>query len=201
VAGTFHTAFVADKPDHDAVRLHDRGLRVSPPARVPAEAVNRFVAGLQVLVDRLGLDGAWLHVEGRVRADGRVGLIEVNPRPGGGLYPAAIRHKSGVSPIEVALDLALGDPPTPAAAGHDDLLAIVPVEAGAVGVVHSYTTADELRAVDGVVDAYVIDGYRVSTVDKENFFAAVMVTGRDEAELRDRTAKALAVMDFSVSAN
>ncbi|MFC0542588.1 ATP-grasp domain-containing protein [Kutzneria chonburiensis] len=199
VDGRFHPAFVADKPDHDSVRLHDRGLRVSPPVRVPADAVNRFVHGLQALVDQLGLDRTWLHAEGRVGPDGRIGLIEVNPRPGGGLYPAAIRHRSGVDPIEVSLDLALGNRLPPSAAGHDDLLAIVPVEAGSVGVVRCRTTADELRAIDGVMDAYVIDGYQVSSVDKENFFAAVMVTGRDEQELRQRAANALAALDFTVT--
>jgi biotin carboxylase len=198
VAGKFASVFVADKPDHDTVRLHDRGLRMSPPARVSAEAVDRFVTDLQVLVTRLGLDGAWLHVEGRVAADGRVGLIEVNPRPGGGLYPAAIRHRSGLDPIEVSLSLALGDPPPPAAAGHDGALGIVPVEPETLGVVRSRTTAADLRDVEGVVDAYVIDGYRVSTAAKENFFAAVMVTGRDEGELRRRAADALAIMDYQV---
>jgi biotin carboxylase len=199
VAGKFETVFVADKPDHDKVRLRDRGLRISPPVRVPADAVAHFVADLRALVNRLGLDSAWLHVEGRAGADGRTGLIEVNPRPGGGLYAAAIRHRTGVDPIEVSLSLALGAPLPAAVAGHDGALAMVPLEAGALGVVDCCTTASELRRFPGVVDAYVIDGYQVSTLDKENFFAAVMVTGRDERELRELASDALAAMDYRVS--
>ncbi|WP_329057953.1 ATP-grasp domain-containing protein [Amycolatopsis sp. NBC_01480] len=199
IAGRFEPVFVADKPDHDTVRLRDRGLRMSPPLRIPAETVAGFVADLQVLVSGLGLDSAWLHVEGRLGAGGRAGLIEVNPRPGGGLYPSAIRHRTGVDPIELSLSLALGTALPVAASGHDDALAIVPLDAEALGVVDCRTTAAELRRLPGVVDAYVIDGYRVSTLDKENFFAAVMVTGRDERQLRERASGALAIMDYRVS--
>jgi biotin carboxylase len=199
LAGKFKDVFVADKPDHDTVRLHDRGLRVSPPLRVTPGAVSRFVKELQVLVTQLGLDAVWLHVEGRAGARGRVGLIEVNPRPGGGLYTAAIRHRSGLDPIEFSLSLAVGDPDPPAVHGHEDALAIVPVDAGTLGVVDCRTTASELRNIHGVLDACVIDGYHVSTLARENFFAWVMVTGRDEGELRSRAAEALAAIDYRVS--
>ncbi|MDI5961122.1 ATP-grasp domain-containing protein [Streptantibioticus silvisoli] len=200
LGGRFTTVFVADKPDHDSVRLRDRGLRTSPPARVPDQAVTRFVGELQVLVTRLGLDGVWLHVEGRVADGGRVGLIEINPRPGGGLYTAAIKHRTGIDPIEVSLDMALGAAPAPAEGVRNaDPIAIVPVGAEALGVVHCRTTAAELREVEGVLDAYVINGYRVSTLAKENFFAAVMVTGRDEQQLRERVADALAILTYEVS--
>ena len=198
--GTFTSVFVADKPDHDAVRLHDRGLRISPPVRVPAEVVARFVEDLRILLSRLGLDGVWLHVEGRMTERGRAGLIEINPRPGGGLYAAAIKHCTGIDPIEAALDMAIGVPPGPGHRGQGGAVAIVPVEAGTTGIVHCRTTVGDLLAVEGVVDAYIIDGYRVSTLAKENFFAAVMVTGRDEAEMRRRAAGALAVLDYTVSA-
>lgn len=104
-----------------------------------------------------------------------------------------------MDPIELSLSLALGTALPVAASGHDDALAIVPLDAEALGVVDCRTTAAELRRLPGVVDAYVIDGYRVSTLDKENFFAAVMVTGRDERQLRERASGALAIMDYRVS--
>ncbi|MCA1221466.1 ATP-grasp domain-containing protein [Streptomyces sp. 8L] len=198
LGGTFSSVLVADKPDHDSVRLHDRGLRISPPVRVPPEAVVRFLAELQTLLTRIGLDGVWLHVEGRMADHDRAGLIEINPRPGGGLYPAAIRHRGGIDPIEVALDLALGAPPDRGRGRSTDAVAIVPVEADRTGTVHCRTTVAELLAVDGVLDAYIIDDYRVSTLSKENFFAAVMVTGRDEEDLRKHADAALAVLDYVV---
>lgn len=196
--GSFTPVFVADKPDHDASRLHDRGLRISPPVRLPAAAVDRFVADLRTLITHIGLDGVWLHVEGRVREDGRPGLIEINPRPGGGLYAAAIRFRAGLDPIAVALSLAIGEQPPTTHPGREDPLALVPVAADALGRVECSTTAAALRGLPGVIDAYVINGYRVTTLDKENFFAAVAVTGRDEAELRARAAAAVAAIDFQV---
>ena len=198
LGGGFVSLFVADKPDHDSARLHDRGLRISPPVRVPIDAVAGFLEDLQILLSQLGLDGVWLHVEGRMAERGRAGLIEINPRPGGGLYAAAIKYCTGVDPIEAALDLAVGVAPGPNHRTRGNPVAIVPVEADRPGVVDCRTTVADLLAVNGVVDAYIIDRYRVSTLAKENFFAAVMVTGRDEAELRRHAADALAVVDYTV---
>lgn len=198
--GEFTAVFVADKPDHDAVRLRDRGLRIAPPSIVPAEAVDRFVDQLNVLIAQLGVDRTWLHVEGRADDRGRVSLIEVNPRPGGGLYAAAIRHATGVEPLELSLSLALGDEVPQVGPRNGEIIAIVPVDANEIGTVRSRTRLADMLAVDGVIDAYIIDNYRVTSLARENFFAGVMVTGRDVSELRRRAADALSVLDYEVVA-
>ncbi|MBS2547855.1 ATP-grasp domain-containing protein [Catenulispora sp. NL8] len=196
--GEFVSVFVADKPDHDSARLHDRGLRISPPTGVSADSIARFLAELQILLSALSLDGVWLHIEGRMADRKRAGLIEINPRPGGGLYPAAIRHRTGVDPVEAALDLAIGSAPETGHGGLSAPVAIVPVEADVPGIVHCRTTVADLLALDGVVDAYIIDGYRVTSLAKENFFAAVMVTGQGEEELRKHASTALSVLDYQI---
>lgn len=200
VDGHFEPVLIADKIDQPEDCLRDHGLRVCPPIRaLPTAAVAGFVADLRRLLAELGVDRLWLHVEARVQAGQRAILIEANPRPGGGLYPAAIAHHTGVDPLRMSVAMALGDSlPASQRPPRSELVAMVPFDAPALGVVHCMTTVAELVKIPGVIDAYVIDGYRVSSLVKENFFAGVLVVGADEAELRSAAAAAAVALVFQV---
>jgi hypothetical protein len=196
LAGEFRGLFEVEKDEHDEERLHDAGVMVSPPQR-PAvrDAAVRLTALLSRLATRLELDRCWLHVEGRVRADGSIELIEINTRPGGGVYPPAIRHATGIDPIETGVLMALPDglaatgafePVRPAEPG---LLGLMALEAYELGTVRCAISTAELRALPGVLAGYVINDFRVTDLDHENFFGFALVTGADRAALAAAAAR------------
>ncbi|MEV7211964.1 ATP-grasp domain-containing protein [Kitasatospora cineracea] len=208
VAGRFTGALVVEKPDHDGALLHDAGLLVSPPQdpRVAAGAEH-----LIALVDRvcaeLALDHGWLHVEGRARADGTAELIEINPRPGGGTYRSAVRHATGTDPVAALVRMALpgGWVPPAAEAGRSAearlLFGMLPVEARAVGRVVAETTGADLTALPGVLDGYVLDGYRVESLDGENFFSMTLFTADDLPALRAISDRVRSTLRFRVESD
>ncbi|HST86250.1 MAG TPA: ATP-grasp domain-containing protein [Kineosporiaceae bacterium] len=186
--GAFTPVLVVSKPGFDEERHHDAGILFSPPVGLEADTVQQFCADLEMLAKSIGVDGAWWHAEGRVRAGGRPALIEINPRPGGRLHIEAARRRTGVDPIEVLIDGALGVRPRAtelaAGAGNGDQIGLVNVEPRELGIVRLQTTAADLLALPGVVDVMLIDGFRVESLDEENFFLTVMVQAPTVAEVR-----------------
>lgn len=184
--GRFHGLVAFEKAEHDEELLHDAGLSVSPPQdpRV-VSGLDRLVTVVGELCRHLDFSSGWLHVEGRVLADGTVELVEVNPRPGGGTHLAAIRHLTGIDPVSALVRMALPggwslpDGPLVRSSRTRALLGMVPIDVRAVGRVVARTSRTDLLAVPGVLDGYVIDGYRVESLDAENFFAQAVFTADD----------------------
>ncbi|MFJ6619800.1 acetyl-CoA carboxylase biotin carboxylase subunit family protein [Kitasatospora sp. NPDC091335] len=204
VGGRFHPVLAVEKPEHDEIRHHDAGLRIHPPQQDHVrEGVRVLSATIGALCADLGLDQLWLHVEGRATPDGRTELVEINPRPGGGMYPTVIRESSGIDPFETVVSMSLGDFTVPAE--RPDPLRALPIigwvdlEAEELGTVDVRTTEDDLRALAGVIDAEVVDGYRVTSLEKENYFLRFVITADSEAQLRARTATVLSTLDFRIA--
>ncbi|MGW2864438.1 ATP-grasp domain-containing protein [Streptomyces sp. NPDC001205] len=201
--GRFVPLLSVEKTEHDEARHHDAGLRIAPPpsdlVRRGARQLTRTVGALCVA---LGLQGSWLHVEGRVREDGTCELIEINPRPGGGLYRIATQHTCGIDPIELSVRMALGEELDiglleKPAADHDLLVALLPFEADRVGTLVSATPLDELKLLPGVVDGYQFEGFRVTSMDQENFFTEVLITAESVAGLREIAQQVRGAFTFS----
>ncbi|HEV2345903.1 MAG TPA: hypothetical protein VGS97_17525 [Actinocrinis sp.] len=74
------------------------------------------------------------------------------------------------------------------------------VEADELGIVEINTTEDDLRALPGVIDAGVVNGYQISSPDKENFFIRFAVTAESLRQLRTRVATALSTLDYRITA-
>jgi biotin carboxylase len=205
VGGRFHSVLAVEKPDHDNIRHHDSGLLVHPPqldhvregVRVLSETINTLCADLR-------LDQLWLHFEGRSAEDGRTELIEINPRPGGGTHPAVIREASGIDPFEAFISMSLGEftftPDRPEPVRDWSIVGMVDLEAFELGTVEITTTADDLRALPGVITVKMIDGFQISSLDKENSFLGFAVTGESMSQLRARAATVLDNFVYRVTA-
>jgi hypothetical protein len=205
VAGRFHPVMAVERPEHDNGRHHNAGLQIQPPQQDHVRAGVRALTGmLDALCADLRIDQLWMHVEGRVDQDGRTEVIEINPRPAGGMYSAAIREISGIDPIEAFTSMSLGEfafAPGRVDPLHDrPIIGFFDVEAHELGVVEITTTADDLRALPGVIDAEVLDGYRISSLEKENFFIRFAFTADSVDQLRDRTTAILDTLDYRVTA-
>ncbi|MFE7465948.1 acetyl-CoA carboxylase biotin carboxylase subunit family protein [Streptomyces sp. NPDC057499] len=200
--GRFHPLFEVEKTEHDNLRNHDAGLLVSPPpSALVRQAVRELAERVGVLYASLGVKSSWLHVEGRVRADGTCELVEINPRPGGRMYRAATQRACGVDPIDMSVRMALGESLDGALAGATpggtELLAMLPFEADSVGALVSATSVEELKRIPGVVDGYLFEDFRVVTMDRENFFAEAMITADSVAGLHEIAEQVRAVFTFT----
>ncbi|MGW6417382.1 ATP-grasp domain-containing protein [Streptomyces sp. NPDC055055] len=201
VDGRFHALFTVEKTQHDEDRHHDAGLRISPP---PSDHVRLGALDLAERVSTLcgksGITTGWLHVEGRAALDGRAELIEINPRPGGGLHRAATLRTCGVDPIHASVLMALGTDDAAALADstrNDELLALLPFEADRVGVLVEATPVDDLKRIPGVVDGYQFENFRVTSMDQENFFTEALITADDVDGLAEVARRVQAAFTFT----
>lgn len=205
VDGRFHPLMAVERPEHDDTRHHNAGLQVHPPQQDHVRAGVRVLSQMiSTLCADLHLDQVWMHIEARVGADGRPELVEINPRPAGGMYSAVIRQVSGIDPMEAFVSMALGDftftPELPGPLGDGTVIGLFDVEADELGVVEISTTDDDLRALPGVLDAEVVDGFRISSLDKENFFIRFALTADSLSQLRARLARVLGTLDYRIAA-
>jgi hypothetical protein len=204
VDGRFVGLFAVEKPDHDERRHHDAGLLVAPPQ---SALVRRGIADLVDTVSALctsaQLSGLWLHVEGRAAGDGRIELLEVNARPGGGLYRAAILRSCGVDPFWETIMMALDD--GYATDCRDvrqsaQLFGMRPFEVHQTGRVVASTTVEDWLRIDGVLLGYTLAGFEVTSLDKENIYAEALLTAPTLAELRCVAARVEQSFHVSVAA-
>lgn len=187
VAGQFVGLFSVEKPEHDDQRHHDAGLRIAPPQ---SPRVRRGVTDLAAMVSALcasiELSGLWLHVEGRVLADDRTELIEINARPGGGLYRTSIIRSCAIDPAWEAVNMALDDEYMTDCTDieqADELLGLVPLDIQQAGRVVEATTWEEYRTIEGVIGGYTLKEFQVTSLHQENFYGEVLVSADTVPEL------------------
>ncbi|MFF8925611.1 ATP-grasp domain-containing protein [Streptomyces koyangensis] len=205
VGGHFYPVLAVEKPEHDETRHHDAGLRIHPPQQ---EHVREGVRALSRMIDtfctELRLDQLWLHVEGRSTEDGRTELVEINPRPGGGMYPTVIRESTGIDPFEAVISMSLGEFTVPSERPDPlrglPIIGWVDLEADKLGTVEISTTEDDLRKLDGVFSAAVTNGYQAISLERENYFLRFAITADSVSQLRARTAIALSSLDYHITA-
>ncbi|WP_042380304.1 hypothetical protein [Streptacidiphilus melanogenes] len=132
-------------------------------------------------------------VKGRVLADGRTELLEVNARPGGRIYRAAMLHSCGVDPFWEAIMMALDDGYTTNCEGiaqsASPVFGMRPFEIQEIGRVAESVTLGEWERIDGVDFGYVHEGFVVTSLAKENVFGEVLLTASNLAELREVEAR------------
>lgn len=205
VGGRFHPVLTAEKLDHDDTRHHDAGLNVHPPQHDHVrDGVRALSETIDTLCADLRLDQLWLHIEGRTTVDGRTELIEINPRPGGGMVPTAIRELSGVDPIEAVIAMSLGEfsvtPQRPNRPRDRAVIGWVDVEADELGTVQISTREDDLRTLPGFVGAEILNGYQITSLEKENFFLCFAIAADSLSQLRTRAETVLSKVDYRIAA-
>ncbi|GGU81685.1 hypothetical protein GCM10010260_12680 [Streptomyces filipinensis] len=201
VDGVFHGIFVVEKTQHNEQRHHDAGLRLHPPVSAGVTTAARELSGkVGALCRDLEFSQGWLHVEGRAGAGGAVELVEINVRSGGGLYRVATRHACHIDPVDVVVSVALGQPSrTPRDTPRDCRLALIPFDADRVGDVVDITPLEEMKALPEVLDGYVLDSYRVYSLDYENFVAEFLVHGDDAAHLLDACRRVTSAFSYRIA--
>lgn len=203
VNGRFHPVLAVEKPEHDDAKHHDAGLEFHPPQQDQVRAgVRELCETISTLCTDLRLDQLWLHFEGRSTAAGRTELIEINPRPGGGQIPKAVQVISGIDPFAAMISMALGEftLERPEPMRERPIIGWMDVEADELGTVEVSTTEEELLSLPGVISVRLINGFRATSFDTENFFLSFAITADSVAELRTLAATVVSTLDYRVTA-
>ena len=160
--GALHVLAVFDKPDPLDGPFFEETIYVTP-ASLAAEGERAIVDAVARAAAAIGLTHGSIHAECRVTpptsmraAHGSVFVLEVAPRPIGGLCARALRFTPGarVSLEELLLRHTLGESPDrwqrePAASG----VMMIPIPRR--GVFRSVSGLDAARRVDGVEDVAI----------------------------------------------
>ncbi|MFF4140776.1 acetyl-CoA carboxylase biotin carboxylase subunit family protein [Streptomyces sp. NPDC001698] len=201
--GRFHPLLAVEKADYDYAKNHDAGLSFHPPQQSHVrDGVRALCETINTLCADLGLDQVWLHFEGRSSEDGRTELIEINPRPGGfhtGI-PAAIQNLYGIDVIATVVSMALGEyaPQDLGPMLERPIFGNVELEAEELGTVEAVTTEADLLALPGVISVRLFNGYRVTQLNKENFFLSLTMTADSVDQMREQAATVLDTFEYSV---
>ncbi|AGS67144.1 pyridoxal-phosphate dependent enzyme [Streptomyces collinus] len=123
------------------------------PAPLPAATAERITETVMAALDAAGIRLGATHTEVKLTGSGPA-VIEINPRPAGGMIPELVRLASGVDLLEQQLKAATGQAPD-LKPGHGAHAGIQFLLADADGV---------LDAVDGVARARAVDGVEAVTV-------------------------------------
>ena len=148
--GAFRSFAIFDKPDPLDGPFFEETIYVTP-SRAAATAQEAIIAAVGTAARALGLQHGPVHAECRVNARG-VYVLEVAPRPIGGLCSRALRFRDGgrmLSLEEVLLRHALGQ--SIARVHREDTASgVMMIPIPARGVFRSVGGVDEARAVPGI---------------------------------------------------
>ncbi|OIK26860.1 pyridoxal-phosphate dependent enzyme [Streptomyces malaysiense] len=118
------------------------------PAPLPAETAQRITETVTAALDAAGIRLGATHTEVKLTAEGPA-VIEINPRPAGGMIPELIRLATGVDLLEQQLRTAVGLAPAlkPAHDAHAGIQFLLP---DADGVLDAVAGTQEAAAVPDV---------------------------------------------------
>lgn len=117
------------------------------PAPLPTERYDALLTAVRAALAAAGVRSGATHTEVRLTSSGPA-VVEINPRPAGGMIPEAIRLATGLDLLRLQLGAAVGHAP--------DLSA---EDRGTAGV--QFLTADRegvLAGVEGVAEALAVPG-------------------------------------------
>lgn len=201
--GRFTPLFPAEKAGHDEHRHHDAGLLINPPQSASVcDAVEATVKVINALAAELRLHRMWLHVEGRALNSGGSELVEINTRPGGGVYRAAVLHACGIDPFWECVQMTLDQKYVPdfrTIPRGDELFAILPLSVHQAGWMHTTTDPASWRSIEGVVTGYAHQDLEVTDLERENFYAQLVLTAADVPSLHRIADQVRSVLHCSIS--
>ncbi|MEV7751865.1 pyridoxal-phosphate dependent enzyme [Streptomyces griseofuscus] len=123
------------------------------PAPLPAETAQRITETVTAALDAAGIRLGATHTEVKLTAEGPA-VIEINPRPAGGMIPELIRLATGIDLLEQQLRTAVGLAP-----------ALKPAQDAHAGIQFLLPDADGvLDAVDGTQEAAAVPDVEAVTV-------------------------------------
>ncbi|MGW7328032.1 pyridoxal-phosphate dependent enzyme [Streptomyces sp. NPDC054840] len=122
------------------------------PAPLPTAAAQLITDTVTAALDAAGIRLGATHTEVKLTADGPA-LIEINPRPAGGMIPELIRLATGVDLLDAQLRAALGLPPHLKAeeAGHAGIQFLLADTDGTLTAAHGAEAAEAVEGVESVL--------------------------------------------------
>ena len=118
------------------------------PAALPPDVADEVAGFACAALDAVGLTHGLSHTEVMV-TDAGPRLVEINPRQGGGYIFDLVHLVTGTHPLQVLVDLALGDPPALGTTGSPLATAAAPRGSAAVMFVMA-PSAGRVVGVDGL---------------------------------------------------
>ena len=121
------------------------------PAPLPAEAAQRITETVTAALDAAGIRLGATHTEVKLTAEGPA-VIEINPRPAGGMIPELSRLATGVDLLEQQLRTAVGLAPAlkPAQDAHAGIQFLLPDADGVLDAVEGTQEAAAVPDVEAV---------------------------------------------------
>ncbi|MFJ8011049.1 pyridoxal-phosphate dependent enzyme [Streptomyces sp. NPDC096339] len=122
------------------------------PAPLPAATAQLITDTVTAALDAAGIRLGATHTEVKLTADGPA-LVEINPRPAGGMIPELIRLATGVDLLDAQLRAALGLPPHLKAeeGGHAGIQFLLADTEGTLTAVHGAGAAAAVEGVESVL--------------------------------------------------
>ncbi|MFV2176782.1 acetyl-CoA carboxylase biotin carboxylase subunit family protein [Actinomadura sp. LOL_016] len=201
--GEVHVYGIVDSVDYPDMPSFQR---YQYPSSVPGDVAERMTDISVRVIRRLGLDSTTFNIEYFWnRDDGRITLLEVNPRHSQSHAPL-FEYVDGTPNHEAMVRLALGHrPEIPKGAGEYDIAAKWFVRHREDALVRRVPSEAEIKAVERdvpgtIVEISVAAGQRLSDISMQDSYsyevARVFMGARDEAELKAKYEKAVAGLPF-----
>jgi biotin carboxylase len=199
-AGKLDILAIFDKPDPLDGPFFEETIYVTPSrASLPGQdAIRRATA---TAVGALGLDHGPVHAEMRVNERG-VWMLEIAPRPIGGLCAAALRFSNGDRLEDVILRHAAGDyeqPPELADPARGVMMIPIPKE-GVYAGVQGIEEAGRVRGIEDVVITAKEGQRLVPLPEGASYLGFIFARGDGAAEVEESLRRAHGCLSFDIGA-
>ena len=178
--GQFRVLAIFDKPDPLNGPFFEETLYVTP-SRAPQETKKLIENTVTQAVATLGLTHGPIHAELRVNDSGAY-MLEVAPRPIGGLCAQVLRFGNGIGLEELLLRHAAGEdvfrmPPVSGAAG----VMMIPIPEA--GIYKGVTGIEAAKAVPGIEDVIITakEGYPMVPLPEGSSYLGFIFARENEA--------------------
>jgi biotin carboxylase len=196
--GAFRLLAIFDKPDPLDGPFFEETIYVTPSRA--SQAVQRAIVDQVAIAARaLGLRHGPIHAECRVNTQG-VYLLEVAPRPIGGLCARAVQFGNGLSLEEVLLRHALGEDISGATTSAEASgVMMIPIPRR--GVYRGVSGINTALAIDGVDDLRITakpDEVVLPLPEGRSYLGFIFASGGDPARVEQSLRDAHATLAFDI---
>ena len=200
--GVFRSFVIFDKPDPLVGPFFEETIYVTP-SRASRALQQTIVDQVAAAAGALGLRHGPIHAECRVNTQG-VYVLEVAPRPIGGLCARAVRFQDGrgvqASLEEVLLRHALGEDIwrwTPSADASGVMMIPIPKR----GLYRGVTGVDDALAIEGIEDVRITvkpDEVLLPLPEGRSYLGFIFARGADPARVEESLRNAHASLTFDI---
>ena len=196
--GVFRSFVIFDKPDPLVGPFFEETIYVTP-SRASQTVQRAIVDQVAIAARALGLRHGPVHAECRVNTRG-VYVLEVAPRPIGGLCARAVRFGNGASLEEVLLRHALGEDIS-GVTRSEEASGVMMIPIPRRGVYRGVSGIDAALAIDGVDDLRITakpDEVVLPLPEGRSYLGFIFASGGDPARVEQSLRDAHAALVFDI---